>query len=92
MEFCALSHAESRSGKFLRSDELDVIPDWAPDSRRSARCGHLDTTPLGSTNHWRERGGSAIAPLEGVQSGVAVVHLVLLARTRLLVRLRSLTR
>jgi hypothetical protein len=46
--------------------------------------------PLGSTNHWRERGGSAIAPLEGVQSGVAVVHLVLLARTSL-VRLGLLT-
>ena len=76
----------------LRGSGTRSLPGWAPDSRRSARCGHLDTTPLGSTNHWRERGGSAIAPLEGVQSGVAVVHLVLLARTSLLVRLGSLTR
>ena len=50
-----------------------MIPCCAPASRRGARCEHLDTTPLRSTNHRRERGGSAIAPLEGVQSGVAVV-------------------
>jgi hypothetical protein len=42
----------------------------SPDSRRSAHVVSLTLTPLGSTNHWRERRGPAIAPLEGVQSGV----------------------
>ena len=32
--------SKSRSGKFLSSDELDVIPCWAPDSLwESAGCG-----------------------------------------------------
>ena len=61
--FLCASHAENRSGKFLRRM---VIPSWALFAKER-RCGHLDTMPLGSTNYWRERGGSAIAPLEGVQ-------------------------
>jgi hypothetical protein len=35
------------------------------DVRKERPIEHLDTTPLGSMNHWRERGGRRIAPLEG---------------------------
>ena len=47
---CAL---KNRSGKFLSSDESDVIHCWALDSRRSAPCGHPEHRRAANRNGLR---------------------------------------